>query len=215
VPGYRYDLALTCVNLGILLQQAGRPNEAAKEFRKAEALCRELVKENPDGSDYHNQLANALGSLAELALARKEFVEARRLLEEALPHNRAALQARPRNPDYRGVFREIMRHLAEVHLAQGEHAEASANANQLAEAAVDLANDRYNAACFLAGCVPLAAKDGKLPEARRPELAKEYADRAMSVLRQAVADGYRNAAHMKKDTDLDPLRDRADFKKLP
>ena len=26
--------------------------------------------------------------------------------------------------------------------------------------------------------------------------------------------GYNDAAHLAKDTDLDPLRDRADFKKL-
>ena len=33
-------------------------------------------------------------------------------------------------------------------------------------------------------------------------------------LRQAVAAGYRNAAHMKNDPDLDALRDREDFKRL-
>jgi hypothetical protein len=33
-------------------------------------------------------------------------------------------------------------------------------------------------------------------------------------LRDAVAKGYKDAAHMKKDTDLDPLRSREDFKKL-
>ena len=31
---------------------------------------------------------------------------------------------------------------------------------------------------------------------------------------KAVKAGYRDAAHMKKDTDLDPLREREDFKKL-
>ena len=36
----------------------------------------------------------------------------------------------------------------------------------------------------------------------------------MDSLRKAVSAGYKNAAHMKKDTDLDSLRDRDDFKKL-
>ena len=31
---------------------------------------------------------------------------------------------------------------------------------------------------------------------------------------EAVSRGYKNAAHMKKDTDLDPLRQREDYKKL-
>jgi hypothetical protein len=36
----------------------------------------------------------------------------------------------------------------------------------------------------------------------------------MVWLTKAVAAGYKNDAHMKKDTDLDFLRDRVDFKKL-
>ena len=36
----------------------------------------------------------------------------------------------------------------------------------------------------------------------------------MAWLRKAVAAGYKNVDHMKKDTDLDPLRSREDFKKL-
>jgi hypothetical protein len=34
------------------------------------------------------------------------------------------------------------------------------------------------------------------------------------MLRDAVAKGYKDAAHMKKDSDLDPLRKRDDFQKL-
>ena len=43
---------------------------------------------------------------------------------------------------------------------------------------------------------------------------QEYADRAMELLQKAVQAGYKNASLMAKDTDLDPLRDREDFKKL-
>jgi hypothetical protein len=50
--------------------------------------------------------------------------------------------------------------------------------------------------------------------ARRQELAEGDADRALALLRQAVARGYKDTAHMKKDADLQPLRAREDFKKL-
>jgi hypothetical protein len=43
---------------------------------------------------------------------------------------------------------------------------------------------------------------------------KEYADRAMVLLHKAVAAGFDQAASMAKDTNLDSLRDREDFKKL-
>jgi hypothetical protein len=45
-------------------------------------------------------------------------------------------------------------------------------------------------------------------------IAKVDADRAMAWLKKAVAVGYSDAAHMKKDADLDLLRDREDFQKL-
>ncbi|HZY87294.1 MAG TPA: serine/threonine-protein kinase [Gemmataceae bacterium] len=50
-----------------------------------------------------------------------------------------------------------------------------------------------------------------------PTAAKEAAaeaNRAMAWLRQAVKEGYKDVAFIKKDTDLDALRDRADFQEL-
>ena len=36
----------------------------------------------------------------------------------------------------------------------------------------------------------------------------------MKLLREAVSKGFKDVAYMKKDTDLDPLRQRDDFQKL-
>ena len=63
----------------------------------------------------------------------------------------------------------------------------------------------YNKACVLAQISKLSG-----PHAE----GRAAADRAMRVLRQAVAAGYYNAAHMAKDPDLDPLRSRPDFQIL-
>ena len=46
------------------------------------------------------------------------------------------------------------------------------------------------------------------------EKKQEYSGRAIELLQEAVKGGFRDVAHMKHDTDLDPLRDREDFKKL-
>jgi hypothetical protein len=64
----------------------------------------------------------------------------------------------------------------------------------------------YDLACVCA-LASAAVKD----DAKRRE---QYADRAVALLRQAVAAGWKDAAHMKKDQDLAPLRDREDFQKL-
>jgi hypothetical protein len=83
--------------------------------------------------------------------------------------------------------------------------------NRAAAAAEKLASlakkpdEVYAAACAVALCVPLAGKD---------DARDKLATRAVELLRQAIAGGYEESARLKKDPDLDPLRHRADFKKL-
>ena len=74
--------------------------------------------------------------------------------------------------------------------------------------------DAYDAACYLSLCIPIVAKHDKLDDKQRKEAAQFYGDAAMKILRDAVSKGFKNVAHMKQDTDLDPLRQREDFKKL-
>jgi hypothetical protein len=60
----------------------------------------------------------------------------------------------------------------------------------------------YNIACDHAVMIPKSANRGK------------EAESAMECLKRAVAAGFNNVAQMKRDTDLDALRDREDFKQL-
>jgi serine/threonine-protein kinase len=214
VPAHRYELAKSYGNLGILLTTMGRDREAEGEYRKALALQRRLVADSPAVPNYHNDLAGTLVNLAQFSAGLRDFAGARRLLEEALPHHQAALKANPRHPVYRAYFRDNTRTLTDTLLHLGDHAAAAAAADRLAGMAVDPPNDLYKAACFLSRGVPLAEQDGQLPEARRKELAKDYAGRALAALRQAVAKGYKDAALLRKDPDLDPLRTREAFRKL-
>jgi tetratricopeptide (TPR) repeat protein len=214
VPEYRRELARGHNNLGLMLRRTGRAQEAEEEYRRALALKQRLAHDFPAVPDYQNEVAGSLVNLARLVGDRQDFVGARRLLEEALPYHRAALKANPRHPAYRDFYRNNAEMLADILLHLGAHADAAAAADQLAERAVDPPNDLYNAACFLARCVPLAEKDGQLPATRQKELARDYADRALAVLRQAVEKGYKDVANMEKDPDLNPLRQRDDFRRL-
>jgi hypothetical protein len=62
--------------------------------------------------------------------------------------------------------------------------------------------------------VPIVENDDKLDAAKRQAEMLFYADQAMAMLEGAVAKNYKNIEHMKKDKNLDPLREREDFKKL-
>ncbi|HLJ93835.1 MAG TPA: serine/threonine-protein kinase [Gemmataceae bacterium] len=74
------------------------------------------------------------------------------------------------------------------------------------------ADSLYNAACWRA--VTAAVLRAADPSPAGAKQADAEAEQAMAWLKQAVAAGYKKAAHMEKDKDLDALRDREDFKKL-
>ena len=82
----------------------------------------------------------------------------------------------------------------------GNTADALAEAAEVEKLAAKPSGVLYNLSCLYS----LAA--GRIPE------KKEHADKAMDLLKQAVKAGFGDAAHMKKDKDLDPLRGRDDFK---
>jgi hypothetical protein len=134
------------------------------------------------------------------------------LLERARPHHQTALGANPGNATYRQSYHSNVQLRAVTYLALADHARLASAADELARFGYDPVPDTYNAACYLSRCVALAGKDAQLAEPARRELAQGYADRAMALLRHAVARGYKDAAHMKNDPDLQPLRGREDFK---
>jgi serine/threonine protein kinase/tetratricopeptide (TPR) repeat protein len=69
----------------------------------------------------------------------------------------------------------------------------------------------YNAACFRAVAAALLRTDKSASAAKQ---ADAEADQAMKHLKEAVASGFKDAAQIKADKDLDSLRGREDLKKL-
>jgi hypothetical protein len=68
-----------------------------------------------------------------------------------------------------------------------------------------------DAAAFRSACAGILRETDKSPAGQAR--ANQEANRAMALLQQAVSKGY-TSAQVKQDKDLDPLRDRDDFKKL-
>jgi hypothetical protein len=71
-----------------------------------------------------------------------------------------------------------------------------------------------NIGCVFARSAAAAENDSKIAPSERNRLKAQYANRAMEFLHQAVARGLQNAAQIKTDPDLAPLRPREDFQKL-
>jgi hypothetical protein len=153
-------------------------------------------------------------NLAGLRQKQGDCTAAKRLLLEGRPHHLAALKANPKNPTYRQFYRNHLNLLINVHAGLLEPEDAVRTALTCRDLGWNAPADAYDAACFLSLCIPIVAKLDKLDDTKRKDAVQFYGDAAMKLLRDAVGKGFKDAAHMKKDTDLDPLREREDFKKL-
>ena len=95
---------------------------------------------------------------------------------------------------------------------------AALAAVRAAERIRDLGGDppgnAYFAASCLSRCIPIVEKADKTTREERDKQVGFYGATAVAMLREAVANGFEDAAQLKKDKNLDPLRGREDFQKL-
>jgi tetratricopeptide (TPR) repeat protein/tRNA A-37 threonylcarbamoyl transferase component Bud32 len=213
-PEFRRDLASSYNDRANLRRDTGRLKEAEADYDAALNIQRQLAADFPTLSDIRNGLAGTCVDLAILHRQRKNLAEAKRLLLEGRPHHLAALKASPTSPSYRGFYRRHLGLLTEVHAGLLEPADAVGTAESLRELDWNPLADAYDAACMLSQCIPIVGKHDQLEDTQRKDAVRFYGDAAMKFLREAVSKGWKDAAHMKKDTDLDPLRERDDFQKL-
>jgi serine/threonine protein kinase len=186
VPLYQMELADTYNSLGLLLHDLGKPNDAESAFRKALALAKNVAPEVVNSSEWHNVLGGFMCNLARELADLKRLPEARQLLEQAIDHQRTALNSYPNNPRYRLFLRTQYWNLAETLVRMEEHAAAAKAAAELPCALPDDWEEYHRAAWFLLRCIDLAEKDSKLLENQRQAAVLAYANDAKEHIRQAI-----------------------------
>jgi hypothetical protein len=114
------------------------------------------------------------------------------------------------------VAPEMLPCLIDLRLRHFEKARDAVGCRQTAEMWEGLkrtdADSLYDAACMRAVTAAVFRAADASPAGRAQ--ADAEADRAVALLTRAVAAGYKDAAHVERDTDLDALRDREDLAKL-
>jgi tetratricopeptide (TPR) repeat protein len=213
-PEVRQELAQSYNNRGTLLKNTGRLQQAEQDYDQALSIYKQLAADFPNQPDLRNELAGTCVNLANLNQRQRNWAAAKRLLLEGRPHHLAALKASPRHPTYRQFYRNHLYVLTTVHAGLLEQEDAVRTAETCRDLGWDAPADAYYAACGLSLCVPIVAKHDKLDDKQRKKAAQFYGDAAMKLLRDAVSKGFKDVPHMKKDTDLAPLRQREDFQKL-
>ncbi len=97
---------------------------------------------------------------------------------------------------------------------EGRASEAVQAVAKLRELGTATANQLYNAACVYSLCAA-AIKPEKNPlTAEQAAARQQHIADALDTLREAIKSGYKDFAHMQKDTDLTALRDLPEFKAL-
>jgi serine/threonine protein kinase len=213
-PELRRDLGQSHNNLGNLFRDTGRMREAEVAYQDALAIKRKLATDFPNQPDLRNEFAGTCGNLAALRLRQRDFQSAIALLEEAMPHHEAVLQGNPRNPTFQQFYRNNLAALVRTSAGLGDQAAAQQAAEKLRNVGGNPSGNAYIAACALALCIPIVEGDRQASQEARADQSRFYGDEAMKMLRDAVARGFKDAAQMKKDRNLDPLRERQDFRKL-
>jgi tetratricopeptide (TPR) repeat protein len=206
IAEYAYDCAVTSGQMAELTRKKGQPKvalhwysqairnlETVLELKKHHALAKQFLP------DLHRERAQCLAGLGKHAEAIQDCERAL-----ALGYRRSV---------------EMLRLERALSLAYvGQHARAIAEANELANKAPGSNDALYNAARVYAVSSAAVLEDASLPRVERDRLAEQYAVHAVGLLNKAHAAGFfedpAHVAHLKKDADLTPLRERDDFKKL-
>jgi serine/threonine-protein kinase len=192
-PAYAMELALSCCNFGILLSERGQPAESLSWYAKGIAALEPALSKLGTDVKGREALRDSHRSRAEALAKLGRYTEAIHDWDRAL-----AL-------DDGSAGGEIRVGRAKTLARAGEVARASADAEELLKAGSLRGDALYDISCLFS----LASA-----KAKEQAQAECYAGRAVTVLRQAVAKGFRDIEHIKKDSDLDPLRLRDDFQKV-
>jgi len=214
VMNHRSKLAMTLADLADVLQKTNRMPEAERVLRRSADLRLQLSKDSPNMPWNFIRAGEMLARVASLVALRGDLTAARKLQEQAIAQKRAGLALAPTNPDYRQRVSTSQVALIETLIRLREHDDAARAVSELISFSPDSGPQCLRAGSLLARCVPLPAADARLTDARRSELAKAYADRAVELLREAKKRGHCDIDFLKSDHSLDNIRSRADFQLL-
>jgi tetratricopeptide (TPR) repeat protein len=177
-------------------------------------LRQQLAQESTSDPHPRRALAQALRALADHCSREGDYAQARRHLERGIAERRTIVKMAPGYPDDLRDFVADSSALAEALIQLGEHAMAAQTAEELATIIPEGARERLSAATLLARCIPLIDKDVRASEAQRQEMTRHYADKAMTLISDAIRLGLQDREALAQDPALAVLRSRDDFKKL-
>jgi tRNA A-37 threonylcarbamoyl transferase component Bud32/tetratricopeptide (TPR) repeat protein len=190
-----------------MMVATSRPADALPLYREAAGVFNGLVATNPRAFQYRLYQVTILSQEAQVLARLGRTDDARRRRAELLA---AEDEIQKTSPNVPAVARTsaVQRAAALVdNVSAGPTPDLDRRVDALLRGpGGETGNVRYNLACALA----LGSRHG--PPADRERRATRAVQLLTSLLDGAFYQGPTNAAHVDRDTDLDPVRDRADFR---
>lgn len=239
VPSYQLDLAASFMNLGVVISDQGRSAEAEKNYLAGLAIQEKLAAEHPGTPDYKIILGGSCCNLGNLKRDAGKAEDSLDFFTRAIAILRPVHERDPRAVVARKFLRNACWGRARAFDQLHQHKEALDDWDETIalsppEQQPGLRVNRVlTKRCAGQTAEALAETDDllKLPgwkpddlltfaaihayaSENLPGLKTRHATTAVQLLRRAIEAGFKDAARLKTDPELAPLRDRDDFKQL-
>ena len=203
---FSIDLAMTCGEMGVVLRESGQLQAALQWYGQNIATLEAVLRKQP-------QHVEARRYQSATYMARAEtLVRLNRRPEAILDWQKMVELGENQSHSELRCFRA-------GGLAQlGEHVRAVSEVKAMEATGREPAYSLYNFVCVYSLSARAAFNDSRLSSPERSRLAEEYGGYAVALLARMRSAGFFKDQgvldYLKKDTDMEPLRERADFQKL-
>jgi hypothetical protein len=177
-------------------------------------ILEKLVADDPAKFWNQNVLGGTLGDTAELLAEMGRHAESLDAYRRAAAVHRSLHKGSPRVGEYRKRLSDHLHGLAALERKLQDHAAAVETSLECRALWPKEPTELFAIARELASCVPLVGRGKAELSAEETNVRQRYAGLAMETLVQAVERGYKNVEVLRSATELGPLRDREDFKKV-
>jgi serine/threonine-protein kinase len=216
LPSYRVAQADILRYLGQSKSDDGDFPGSIEILMRELPLRQRLAKEDPDAIDHQYGLGRCLMGLSSQASNIRQLAQSLEYSQQAGEIFEPLVRTHPDIPEYKNSLARIHVTRAGPMSMRGDYRQAVAEVEKGVAIAPQDGLTCYNAGCGYAIISAAAGRDTKLPAMERVQQAERYAYRAVELLRQTQRAGLFHrlgaVAFMAKDPDLDPLRNRDDFK---
>jgi tetratricopeptide (TPR) repeat protein len=209
-PGHRGSRWRSSLERGALLVDLKRYAAAEQVFAEVDRQLKAIGEVDSDDARKGQELEWSVAR----GVQSYNLAEASRILEQALRESRQELAGTGKKEEQQRTHAILLRTLARVELFRKQHATAFAALTESLSLPVDQPVDRLVIGQLLGQCERIVYYDEKLTAKEVEQAVQRYADKALETVREAIKMEPALRARLKKDPDLDGLRQREDFKKL-